>query len=77
MVSLGILQALASLKLLTRVNYLSTVSGGGYVGGWLAAWVRREADGAAYHGRDGTFGVRNTQRRFQKGWRVVAWGDEP
>ena len=64
MVSLGILQALASLKLLTRVNYLSTVSGGGYVGGWLAAWVRREADGAAYHGRDGTFGVRNTQTQM-------------
>lgn len=32
---LGALQALARLKLLHRVDYLSTVSGGGFVGGWL------------------------------------------
>ena len=30
--SLGILRALSSLKLLHKVDYLSTVSGGGYVG---------------------------------------------
>src|ERR1700735_579509 len=35
--NLGVLQALAELKLLHRVDYLSTVSGGGYIGGWLAA----------------------------------------
>lgn len=40
--NLGILQALANLKLLSRIDYLSTVSGGGYIGGWLAAWIRRE-----------------------------------
>jgi hypothetical protein len=39
--NLGILQALADLKLLYRVDYLSTVSGGGYIGGWLAAWTKR------------------------------------
>ena len=39
--NLGVLQALGRLKLLTRVDYLSTVSGGGYIGGWLAAWIRR------------------------------------
>jgi len=39
--NLGILQALADLKLLYRVDYLSTVSGGGYIGGWLAAWIKR------------------------------------
>ena len=39
--SLGVLQALADLKLLYRVDYLSTVSGGGYIGGWLAAWTKR------------------------------------
>ncbi|MBO0699142.1 MAG: patatin-like phospholipase family protein, partial [Zavarzinella sp.] len=39
--NLGILQALGRLKLLTRLDYLSTVSGGGYIGGWLAAWIRR------------------------------------
>jgi Patatin-like phospholipase len=39
--NLGVLQALAELKLLHRVDYLSTVSGGGYIGGWLAAWTKR------------------------------------
>lgn len=33
---LGALQALARLGLLRRIDYLSTVSGGGFVGGWLA-----------------------------------------
>ncbi|WP_197909601.1 patatin-like phospholipase family protein [Gemmata massiliana] len=42
--NLGILQALGSLELLERIDYLSTVSGGGYVGGWLAAWIRREIE---------------------------------
>jgi hypothetical protein len=40
--AVGILQGLASLGLLKRVDYLSTVSGGGYAGGWLAAWLKRE-----------------------------------
>lgn len=39
---LGILQTLARLGLLRRVDYLSSVSGGGYIGGWLHAWVNRE-----------------------------------
>ena len=40
--ALGVIQALAHLKLLRRFDYLSTVSGGGYIGGWLTAWIRRE-----------------------------------
>jgi len=40
--AVGFLQGLASLGLLGRFDYLSTVSGGGYAGGWLAAWLRRE-----------------------------------
>jgi hypothetical protein len=39
--NLGVLQALADLRLLHRVDYLSTVSGGGYIGGWLEAWIKR------------------------------------
>ncbi len=39
--NLGILQALADLKLLCRIDYLSTVSGGGYIGSWMAAWTQR------------------------------------
>lgn len=40
--NLGILQGLAHLGLLRRFDYLSTVSGGGYIGAWLAAWIKRE-----------------------------------
>lgn len=39
--NLGVLQALADLKLLSRIDYLSTVSGGGYIGSWLIAWTKR------------------------------------
>ena len=37
--SLGVLQALARHNLLGRFHYLSTVSGGGYIGGWLGAML--------------------------------------
>ena len=40
--ALGLLQGLAELNLLKRFDYISTVSGGGYIGGWLAAWTKRE-----------------------------------
>ena len=43
--NLGVLQALARLGLLRHVDYLSTVSGGGYIGSWLHAWVLREEGG--------------------------------
>ncbi|HET6765002.1 MAG TPA: hypothetical protein VFH27_15060, partial [Longimicrobiaceae bacterium] len=32
----------ARAELLGRFDYLSTVSGGGYVGGWLSAWMHRD-----------------------------------
>jgi len=55
---LGVLQGLAAHswspktpatppQLLAGVDYLSTVSGGGYLGGWFSAWASRHADGAA------------------------------
>lgn len=40
--NLGILQGLARYGLLGRFDYLSTVSGGGFVGGWLSAWIHRK-----------------------------------
>jgi hypothetical protein len=40
---LGVLQALAKCGLLKSFDYLSTVSGGGYIGSWLVAWVYRES----------------------------------
>ena len=39
--NLGVLQRLQELDLLRGVDYLSTVSGGGYIGAWLLANVRR------------------------------------
>ncbi|MDQ6701006.1 MAG: patatin-like phospholipase family protein, partial [Acidobacteriota bacterium] len=39
--SLGVLQGLARLQVLDQFDYLSTVSGGGYIGSWLSAWVKR------------------------------------
>lgn len=39
--NLGVLQALAELGLLKRFDYLSTVSGGGYIGSWLTALIHR------------------------------------
>jgi Patatin-like phospholipase len=43
--ALGVLQGLARWGLLARFDYLSTVSGGGYVGGWLTAWIERHEKG--------------------------------
>lgn len=38
--NLGALQALAELRLLRDFDYLSTVSGGGFIGGWLSKCIR-------------------------------------
>jgi predicted acylesterase/phospholipase RssA len=37
---LGVLQALAEKCMLRRFDYLSTVSGGGFIGGWLQMLIR-------------------------------------
>jgi len=39
--ALGVIQALATKQLLKNFDYLSTVSGGGYTGSFLTAWVQR------------------------------------
>jgi hypothetical protein len=39
---LGVLQGLAHVGVLGTLDYLSTVSGGGYIGGWLTAWLHRQ-----------------------------------
>jgi Patatin-like phospholipase len=38
---LGVIQGLARKNLLDKFDYLSTVSGGGYIGGWVTAWIHR------------------------------------
>ncbi len=41
-VGLGFLQALAGFRLLKHFDYLSCVSGGGYIVSWLAVWIKRD-----------------------------------
>jgi patatin-like phospholipase len=50
--NLGILQGLADHRMLNRFHYLSTVSGGGYIGSWLSSWTRRHQEGAVGVARD-------------------------
>jgi len=42
--ALGVLQGLVEKKLLSKADYISTVSGGGYVGAWLQGIAAREPD---------------------------------
>jgi predicted acylesterase/phospholipase RssA len=41
---LGVLEALKNQNLLQKIDYLSTVSGGGYIGAWLSANCKRATD---------------------------------
>ncbi len=41
--NLGVLHGLAQAKLLKRFDYLSSVSGGGYIGSWFSALLHRKA----------------------------------
>jgi len=43
--NLGMIQALADCRLLSIFHYLSTVSGGGYIGSWLSALIHRSGEG--------------------------------
>lgn len=44
--ALGVIQGLAQAGLLGRFHYLSTVSGGGYIGSWLTAWIHHSTGSA-------------------------------
>ena len=44
--NLGVLQALAEVKWLQKLDYLSTISGGGYIGSWLTTFISRIAHGS-------------------------------
>ncbi|MFO1488051.1 MAG: patatin-like phospholipase family protein [Verrucomicrobiota bacterium] len=39
--ALGVTQGLARQGLLPHFDYISTVSGGGYIGSWLSSWIHR------------------------------------
>lgn len=50
--NLGILQGLASLRLLCQFNYLSSVSGGGYIHQFFAAWLKNHQKANVSQTRD-------------------------
>jgi hypothetical protein len=79
--ALGVVQGLAARGLLPRFDYLSTVSGGGYLGGFLTAWVQRrgydavirDLQGVAGHNHDGASPLQHLRRYSSyltphKGW---------
>ena len=45
--ALGIMQGLAAKNSMRDFAYLSTVSGGGYIGGWLSSWIKRRGKSVA------------------------------
>ena len=59
--ALGVLQGLARHHLLRHFHYLSTVSGGGYVGSWFTAWCHRHP-----RGLDGVSGELRSLRTSKK-----------
>lgn len=48
--ALGVLQGLARFGMLGHFHYLSTVSGGGYIGSWLSTWRSLHSDEAVFSG---------------------------
>ncbi len=48
--ALGVLQGLARFGMLEKFHYLSTVSGGGYIGSWFSAWRSLHPDAAVFAG---------------------------
>lgn len=63
-VSLGIMQKLADARLLQHVDYLSTVSGGGYIGSALTWWLRKRGSSASPYdtGENFPFGTDDPKR---------------
>jgi hypothetical protein len=59
--ALGVLESLKASGLLTTVHYLSTVSGGGYIGAWLSANCRRR-QGWLHPKADWTDSIRHLRR---------------
>src|SRR4051812_34924792 len=56
--AMGVIQGLARRGLLSRFDYLSTVSGGGYTGSWLSAWMARSGPDVVHSQLRGTQGSR-------------------
>ncbi len=63
--NLGVTTGLAKNGYLKQVDYLSTVSGGGYIGSWLSAWAKRaEAMRNGPAGPQPSFGINEVEERL-------------
>jgi Patatin-like phospholipase len=67
--NLGILQGLASRGSLHQFDYLSSVSGGGYIHSWLAAWLKRRT----LEERDKNQRTRASQDDLRAAWNHVTY----
>jgi hypothetical protein len=63
---LGVITALAKHKQLDEFHYMSTVSGGGYIGSWLSRWIKTE-DETKSNQNGGLAKVINDMRNYRQG----------
>jgi hypothetical protein len=62
---LGVMQALAEAHKLSHFDYLSTVSGGGYIHQWFASWITRVQEGEGKDKGEGEGkGIKEVQRKL-------------
>lgn len=76
--ALGVFQAIARLRLLKRIDYLSTVSGGGYFGAFLGRlfsrpYVQTADDVEAILTGPHYSNVTGAKTRAQARWKVLGW----
>lgn len=69
--NLGVLQGLSRIGLLQLVDYHSTVSGGGYLGGWWSAW-RAKNPGELFPGADRNLVEHASIRRLRERSRFLS-----
>jgi hypothetical protein len=62
---LGLLQGLARQRMLGRFDYLSTVSGGGYLGSWLTSWIHHERNRLLKEGQDPDEALKEVESRLR------------
>src|SRR5262249_21896695 len=68
--SVGVLQGLARHGLIQKFDYLSTVSGGGFAGGWLSAWLHRATETPPSHVASAVAGA----EAARDGWTFLTTG---
>ena len=63
---LGVLEGLRESNILSKIDYLSTVSGGGYIGAWLSAHCKRAAEDKEESKRDWLAGDNDVKKHWDE-----------